>query len=115
MWCYVKAHVYTNKPASFDALEDNIETFTRDIPAELDEPFEAQSRSTFTRNNLQTLNYMEVLSVQIKISGIFVNFMFFSLKNFSTARIKNHPILTKLMLKKILCSKKIKKKIGYLY
>ena len=32
---YVKAHVYTDKPASFDALEDNIEAFIREIPAEM--------------------------------------------------------------------------------
>ena len=31
---YVKAHVYTDKPASIDALEDNIEEFIREIPAE---------------------------------------------------------------------------------
>ena len=27
LWGYVKAHVYTDKPASIDALEDNIEAF----------------------------------------------------------------------------------------
>ena len=30
LWVYVKAHVYTNKPASIDALGDNIETFIPD-------------------------------------------------------------------------------------
>ena len=29
LWGYVKAHVYTDKPASIDALEDNIEAFVR--------------------------------------------------------------------------------------
>ena len=29
---YVKAHVNTGKPASIDALEDNIEAFIREIP-----------------------------------------------------------------------------------
>ena len=32
---YVKAHVYTDKLASIDVLEDNIEAFIRDIPAEI--------------------------------------------------------------------------------
>ena len=32
---YVKAHVYTDKPASIDALQDNIEAFIRELPAEL--------------------------------------------------------------------------------
>ena len=32
---YAKAHVYTDKPASIDALEDNIEAFIRDIPTEI--------------------------------------------------------------------------------
>ena len=31
---YVKAHVYTDQPASIDALEDNMEAFIREIPAE---------------------------------------------------------------------------------
>ena len=34
-WDYVKAHVYTDKHASIDALEDNIEAFIREIPAEM--------------------------------------------------------------------------------
>ena len=34
-WGYVKAHVYTDKPASGDALEDNIEAFIREISAEI--------------------------------------------------------------------------------
>ena len=29
VWGYVKAHVYTDKPSSIDALEDNIEAFIR--------------------------------------------------------------------------------------
>ena len=32
---YVKAHVYTDKLASIDALEDNIAAFIRKIPAEM--------------------------------------------------------------------------------
>ena len=32
---YVKAHVYTDKSASIDALEDNIAAFIREIPAEM--------------------------------------------------------------------------------
>ena len=32
LWGYIKAHVYTDKPASTDALEDNIEAFIREIP-----------------------------------------------------------------------------------
>jgi len=38
LWGYVKAHVYTDKPAftvTVDALEDNIEAFIREIPAEM--------------------------------------------------------------------------------
>ena len=35
LWGYVKAQVYTNKLASIDALEDNIEAFIREIPAEI--------------------------------------------------------------------------------
>ena len=35
LWGFVKAHVYTNKPASIEALEDNIEAFMRDIPAKM--------------------------------------------------------------------------------
>ena len=34
LWGYFKAHVYTDKPASTDALEDNIEAFIPEIPAE---------------------------------------------------------------------------------
>ena len=34
-WGHVKTHVYTDKPASIDALEDNIEAFLREIPAEM--------------------------------------------------------------------------------
>ena len=32
---YVKAHVYTNKPASIDVLKGNIQAFIREIPAEM--------------------------------------------------------------------------------
>ena len=32
---YVKAHVYTDKPASITGLEFNIEAFIREIPAEI--------------------------------------------------------------------------------
>ena len=35
LWAYVKAHVYTDKSASIDSLEDNIEAFIREIPAEM--------------------------------------------------------------------------------
>ena len=35
LWCYVKAHVCTDKPASIDVLEDNIEAFIREISAEI--------------------------------------------------------------------------------
>ena len=35
LWDYVKAHVYAGKPASINALEDNIEAFIHDIPAEM--------------------------------------------------------------------------------
>ena len=35
LWAYVKAHVYTDKTASIDSLEDNIEAFIREIPAEM--------------------------------------------------------------------------------
>ena len=31
LWGYVKAEVYIDKPASIDALEDNMEAFTRVI------------------------------------------------------------------------------------
>ena len=35
---YVKAHVRTDKPASVEALEDIIEAFIREIPAEMSMP-----------------------------------------------------------------------------
>ena len=35
LWGHVKAYVYTDKPASIDALEDSIEAFIREIPAEM--------------------------------------------------------------------------------
>ena len=35
LWDYVKAHVYTDKPTSIAALEDNIEAFIREVPAEI--------------------------------------------------------------------------------
>ena len=35
LWGFVKAHVYTDKPASIDALEDNIEAFIRELTAEM--------------------------------------------------------------------------------
>ena len=35
LWGYVKDHVYTDKPASIYALEDNFEAFIRVIPAEM--------------------------------------------------------------------------------
>ena len=34
-WGYVKSRVYTDKPALIDALEDNIDAFIREIPAEM--------------------------------------------------------------------------------
>ena len=33
LWGY--AHVYTDKPASINTLEDNVEAFIREIPAEM--------------------------------------------------------------------------------
>ena len=48
LWGYDKAHVYTDKPTSIDALEINIEAFIHEIPAKmLERPFEAQSQLTF--------------------------------------------------------------------
>ena len=35
LWGYVKVHVYTDKLASIDALEDNIESLIHEIPAEM--------------------------------------------------------------------------------
>ena len=35
LWSYVKAHVYTDKPASVEIFKDNIEAFIREIPAEM--------------------------------------------------------------------------------
>ena len=35
LWGFVKAHVYTAKPASTGILEDNIEAFIREIPVEM--------------------------------------------------------------------------------
>ena len=35
LWGCVKAHAYADKPASIDALEDNIEAFICEIPAEM--------------------------------------------------------------------------------
>ena len=47
LWGYVKAHVCTDRPASIYALEDNMEAFIRDIPAEMLERVCQKSRSTF--------------------------------------------------------------------
>ena len=50
LWGDVKAHVYTDKPASIDVLEDSIEAFICEIPVEMLERVcqnwikEAQSR-----------------------------------------------------------------------
>ena len=30
LWCSVKAHIYVDKPASIDALEDNVREFIRE-------------------------------------------------------------------------------------
>ena len=35
LWSYVKAHVYTDKPISIEALEDDIEAFIREMLAEM--------------------------------------------------------------------------------
>ena len=35
LWGYVKAHSYTDRPASIDALEGNIEAFIHEMPAEM--------------------------------------------------------------------------------
>ena len=35
LWGYVKAHVYTYKPVSIDALEDNIAACIREINSEM--------------------------------------------------------------------------------
>ena len=35
LWGCVKSHGYTDKPASFDALKENIEAFICEIPAEM--------------------------------------------------------------------------------
>ena len=35
LWGYVKAHVYIDKSTIIDALEDNIEAFIPEIPAEM--------------------------------------------------------------------------------
>ena len=41
LWGYVKAHVYTDKPASIDALEDNINKFIREkLPKMLERVFQ---------------------------------------------------------------------------
>ena len=58
LWGYVKAHVYTDKPALIEAFKDKIEVFIREISAEMlegacqkldsaDNDDEVQSRSTF--------------------------------------------------------------------
>ena len=85
---YVKAHVYTHMPASIDALEENIEAFIREIPAEMLET-ECQHWTKrmdhLRRNHGQHLHEIifkhliiwTVLSIQIKISCIFLNFMSF--------------------------------------
>ena len=35
LWGFVKAYAYTDKPASYDALEDKIVAFIHEIPAEM--------------------------------------------------------------------------------
>ena len=34
LWHYIKADVYTDKPAPIESLEDNTEAFIREIPTE---------------------------------------------------------------------------------
>ena len=66
LWGSVKAQVYTDKPASIDALEDNIEAFIREILAEM-------------------LERVGQNWTQIMISCIFLNFMCVFLKTFPIA------------------------------
>ena len=35
LWCYVKAHVFTDKPALIDTLKQNTEVFICEITAEM--------------------------------------------------------------------------------
>ena len=35
LWCYGKAHAFTDKPVLFNALENNIEAFICEIPVEM--------------------------------------------------------------------------------
>ena len=86
MWGYVKAQVYTEKPASMDALEDNIEAFIREITAEmLERVYQNWTKRMdhLKRSRGQHLHEIifkhkiiwTVLSIQIKISCIFLYFM----------------------------------------
>ena len=56
LWGYVTAHIQADKPASIDALEDNIEAFIREIPAEMLDRI-SQNATKRMDHNLQTLNY----------------------------------------------------------
>ena len=86
LWGYVKAHVYTDKPASIDALKDNIEAFACEIPAKMLEGVWQnwiKRMDHLKRSRAQHLHKIifehkiiwTVLSIQIKISCIFLNFM----------------------------------------
>ena len=103
---YVKAHAYTNKPASTNTSEDNIEAFICKISTEILERV-CQNWTTrmddLKRSRDQHLHEVilkhfiiwTVLSIQIKISWIFPNFLlifffFFFLIHFSIA-LKKSP------------------------
>ena len=84
------AHVYTDKSASIDALEDNMEPFIREMPAEMLERIcqnWTKQMDHLRRSHGQHLHEIffkhwiiwSVISIQIKIACTFLNFMSFFL------------------------------------
>ena len=96
LWGYVKPPPYADKPASIGALEDNIEAFIREIPAEMLERvcrnwtkrIEHLRRSRSQHLHEIIFKYQiiwTILSIQIKILCIFIKNFFFKITPYNTA------------------------------
>ena len=92
LWGYVKAHIYTDKPASIDALADNIEVFIREIPAEMLQRVCHNWTKRMDHLKRSRRQHLHEISIQIKISCIFFNVCF--LKNFPIAFKKSFFFIT---------------------
>ena len=78
LWGFVKAHVYTDKPASNEALKDNIKAFIRKMPAEMLE--RVGQNWTKLMNHLTRNRGLHFLSLNYMVRTIASNrdFMHFS-------------------------------------